>query len=310
MKIKAVPYYLSLVSIIFLSGCASAPPPTGHPSNMAWYQPGVSAEQIERDLAACQYYAMVNAGGYSVQGDTVGQTMLLGMFAQSAQQSRENQMVQTRMTALGYSLVKTNSPLLIDSQPTQATPQQREADRKIFENAKAKAENGDAKAQTFLGDCYSIGKGVPKDEAEAVKWWLKSAEQNDVYAQCFLGLSYYNGEGVRRNYAEAFKWLLKAAEQNNADAQDYLGVCFNMGNGVPQDYVEAYKWYNLASAQGNENAKTNLAIIKSQMTPEQIAEGQRLSREFRPRKESTSNNSISSEYSTTNGAAPISSPTK
>lgn len=284
MKIKAVPYYLSLVSIIFLSGCASAPPPTGHPSNMAWYQPGVSAEQTKRDLAACQYYAMANAGGYSVQGDTVGQTMLLGMFAQSAQQSRESQMIQSRMAALGYSLVKTNSPLLIDSQPTQSTPQEREADLKLFENIKVKAENGDAVAQSLIGDCYSLGKGVLKDNGEAVIWWLKAAEQNNAHAQCMLGITYYDGEGVRRDYTEAFKWLYKAAEQNDADAQGYLGFCYNTGNGVPRDYVEAYKWYNLASAQGDEYAKSNLAIIERQMTPEQIAEAQKLSAAFVPRK--------------------------
>ncbi|HTV63817.1 MAG TPA: hypothetical protein VMH30_14745 [Verrucomicrobiae bacterium] len=76
MKTKTVLGLLSLISVVFLSGCSSTPP-TGHPSNMTWYQPGVSAEQTARDLAACQYFAIANAGSYSVQGDTVGQTMAL-----------------------------------------------------------------------------------------------------------------------------------------------------------------------------------------------------------------------------------------
>ena len=250
MKIKTVLTFLSIVSIIFLSGCASAPPPTGHPSNMAWYQPGASAEQTRRDLTACQYYAMVNAGGYSVQGDTVGQTMVLGMFAQSAQQSRENQLIQSRMTALGYSLVKTNSPLL-KSVPI--------ADANVVEIERTKAESGDADAQYNLGCYYFNGQGVPKDEGDAVKWWLKAAEQNKVAAQYNLGMCYYNGDGVPQNYTEAFQWLHKAAEKNDDAAQNSLGLCYDNGYGVQKDEVEACKWYSRAAAQGNKIAERNLA---------------------------------------------------
>jgi S1-C subfamily serine protease len=47
---------------------------------------------------------------------------------------------------------------------------------------------------------------------------------------------------------------------------------------VPKDYIEAYKWANLASA------KQVLAWLEQRMTPTQVSEGQRLSREFKPRK--------------------------
>jgi TPR repeat protein len=52
---------------------------------------------------------------------------------------------------------------------------------------------------------------------------------------------------------------------------------------VAQDYVESYKWTSLAAAQGNESAKKTLPFIKLEMTSEQIAEAQRLVREFKPR---------------------------
>ncbi len=39
-------------------------------------------------------------------------------------------------------------------------------------------------------------------------------------------------------------------------------------------------WYNLAAAQGNEIAQENKDIIEQRMTREQIAEAQRLSREW------------------------------
>ena len=52
------------------------------------------------------------------------------------------------------------------------------------------------------------------------------------------------------------------------------------GEGLPQDDVEAYKWWNLAAAQGEAFAKSNKEIVERVMTKQQIAEGQRLSREW------------------------------
>ncbi|MFH1914989.1 MAG: tetratricopeptide repeat protein [Pseudomonadota bacterium] len=74
------------------------------------------------------------------------------------------------------------------------------------------------------------------------------------------------------------------ADQGYAEAQSNLGVMYAKGQGVPQDYVEAYKWCNLSAAQGNSDAVKNRDILSASMTPEQIAEGQRLSREWKPKK--------------------------
>ncbi|MSU22287.1 MAG: sel1 repeat family protein [Opitutus sp.] len=49
------------------------------------------------------------------------------------------------------------------------------------------AEKGDALAQFNLGWMYANGTGVPKDSAEAVKWYRKAAEQGYVGAQNNLG---------------------------------------------------------------------------------------------------------------------------
>jgi TPR repeat protein len=55
------------------------------------------------------------------------------------------------------------------------------------------------------------------------------------------------------------------------------------GEGVAKDYVEAYKWELLAAGQGDELAKKTMTVLESQMTPEQIAEAQKLARNFKPR---------------------------
>ena len=82
-----------------------------------------------------------------------------------------------------------------------------------IEQLRKAAEQGDADAQFNLGLMYDIGKGVPQDYQEAVKWYRMAAEQGYADAQYFLGLSYATGEGVPENDAEAVKWYRKAAEQ-------------------------------------------------------------------------------------------------
>lgn len=145
------------------------------------------------------------------------------------------------------------------------------------------AEQGDLEAQTGLGVMYDFGRGVPQDYKEAVKWYTRAARQGNAEAQYKLSLSYYLGEGVPQDFKEAARWCFRAAEQGYADAQNNMGAMYQRGEGVPQDYVQACKWYNLASAQEAKNAKENRDILRNIMTPAQIAEAQRVSREFRPK---------------------------
>ena len=50
---------------------------------------------------------------------------------------------------------------------------------------------------------YVDGVGMAKDEAEAVKWYRKSAEQGFSEAQYCLGVSYEKGQGVLKDEAES-----------------------------------------------------------------------------------------------------------
>ena len=71
-----------------------------------------------------------------------------------------------------------------------------------------------------------------------------------------------------------------ASEQGDATAQFNLAWLYYKGDGVVQDYHEAHKWWNLAAAQGAENARKNRDMVAQEMTPDQIAEAQRLAREW------------------------------
>lgn len=80
------------------------------------------------------------------------------------------------------------------------------------------------------------------------------------------------------DYASSIRHLRPLAEQGNADASGFLGYLHLSGQGVPQDYVLAHMWFNLASAQGDEDAVETRDAVADQMTPDQIAEAQRLAR--------------------------------
>ena len=53
------------------------------------------------------------------------------------------------------------------------------------------AETGDAKAQRWLGDCYSQGFGVEQDYKEAAKYYQLSADQGDAEAVKSLAFCYF-----------------------------------------------------------------------------------------------------------------------
>ena len=99
---------------------------------------------------------------------------------------------------------------------------------------------------------------------------------------------YDNGEGVPQDDAKAVKWYRKAAEQGNADAQFFLGFMYDAGRGVPQDDAQAHMWYNLAASRFPPGENLDRAVkirdlLAKMMTPAQIAEAQKLAREWKPK---------------------------
>ena len=142
------------------------------------------------------------------------------------------------------------------------------------------AEQGNADAQFYLGFMYALGQGVPQDHAEAAKRYRTAAAQGDAEAQFYLGVAYGRGRGVTQDYAKSAKWFRLAAEQGFALGQNNLGVVYQVGRGVPQDYVQAHMWYNLATIRSEEAAIKNRDVLARYMTPAQLAEAQRLAREW------------------------------
>lgn len=149
-----------------------------------------------------------------------------------------------------------------------------------IEELESCAEAGEPSCQNTLGAMYFYGEVVTKDYYEAAHWFRLAARQGLVYAQFKLGLLYSGGRRVSKDYQESAHWYGLAAEQGNAEAQSRLGLYLVHGRGVPQDHVQAYMWLSLAAAQGVWVAEHNRDSVATQMTPDQIAEAQRMAREW------------------------------
>lgn len=75
-----------------------------------------------------------------------------------------------------------------------------------------KAQAGDPVAQTYLGEIYEKGLGLPApDHAAAVSWYRQAAEQGYAPAQTALGSLYERGLGVPADKTKALDLYRRAA---------------------------------------------------------------------------------------------------
>ena len=151
------------------------------------------------------------------------------------------------------------------------------------------AEQGDARAQSLVGLIHYAGRGVVRDDAKAAGWLRLAADRGDAAARFRLGLMYSEGHGVPQDHAEAAKWYRLAADQRHPQAQYNLGLLYATGEGVEQDYRKAHMWFNLAVVHfpPSERPKRNAAInsrdiMAGKLSREEVAEAQKLAREWQP----------------------------
>jgi uncharacterized protein len=168
------------------------------------------------------------------------------------------------------------------------------------------ADQGFSSAQNNLADAFALGLGVPQNLAEAFKWYRIAADQSSSYAENVLGVAYEHGLFFARDDAEAFRWYRRAAngvyERPNDtwihSPQYNIAAMYASGRGTAQDNVRALMWFTLAAALGDIRPPDPFGVdlagtpkptsieqrdrLMAQMTPAQIAEAQRLAREWSP----------------------------
>lgn len=105
--------------------------------------------------------------------------------------------------------------------------------------------------KTAARDCeIRGGEYVAFDRASyatALKVWLPLAEQGDPAAQTYVGEIFEKGLGVPPDYGTAATWYRRAAERGYSRAALNLGNLYERGLGVPPDPAQALSWYRRAA---------------------------------------------------------------
>ena len=138
------------------------------------------------------------------------------------------------------------------------------------------ADAGNAEAAYGMGMLYGNGFGVDMNDELALKYYGIAAEQGHGDAAFNLAVMHQNGWGVPQDDTVANKWYEQAADKGNTEAQMALGRYYAMDFLDTYDPVAAYKWFSLAEKLGDYDAMEKREFIAGRMTPEQLAEANRL----------------------------------
>jgi TPR repeat protein len=123
----------------------------------------------------------------------------------------------------------------------------------------------------------------------------QAAKKGSAVAQFSLGVMNFpigdlTFDASKGNASEALIWYRRAADQGDVDAMVTMGMAYADGIAVPQDYVEAHKWYNVAAPRSKFGDIRNDIMkrrddLSLKMTTTQIAEAQKLARDWKPIKQ-------------------------
>ena len=141
-----------------------------------------------------------------------------------------------------------------------ATQLVRADDPPLINDLRAKATQGDVRAQLSLAVRYRDGKGVERDYQEAMRWAHLAADHGDAAAMDFVGHAFLRGNGIPRSPEIAFGYF-RAAAGESATAAWNLGQCYFGAQGVAQDIPKALETWKQAAILGNGRAAATAAMV-------------------------------------------------
>ena len=156
------------------------------------------------------------------------------------------------------------------------------------------ADSGLAPAQTAYGLVLQRGEGVERDLPAAASWFGRAARGGDSNASLALARAHEAGAGVDRDPVRAAQWMQHAADQRNPAAQLVLAQWYLNGQNVERSPMLAYAWSQVAAEGALRVGDATLADHLSQraaslrrqsagqLSGDQLIDGQRLGREWRP----------------------------
>lgn len=128
----------------------------------------------------------------------------------------------------------------------------------------ARAERGDAKAQSALAFAYLRGIGVRRDIGAAIRWSQAAAAKGDPDAEYLIGSLIQSGTGIARDPRQAFDWFKRSADAGNVKAMHNLAIAYVQGNGTPKDATAAATWFARAASSGYMDSAFDLAVLYEQ----------------------------------------------
>lgn len=142
--------------------------------------------------------------------------------------------------AVNSFLISKDSPVIEPVRIHNGAEENKEALRKSrgeededFQILEYQAQKGNAGAMYKIGIFYYFGlRGVRRDHAKALSWFLKAVEKGEPRSMELLGEIYARGAGVERNYTKAFEWLKLASRQQLYSAYNGMGYLYVKGYGV------------------------------------------------------------------------------
>ncbi len=153
------------------------------------------------------------------------------------------------------------------------------------------ANAGEPHAMYHLGAMYHSGAGGPQDLEQAVYWYRKASDAGALEAKLALGSLFYKGKGVSKDLSKALRLFSEAANAGLLAAQYNLAMMHTAGLAHTKEYnadedkPRAYKWFTVVLARlPPDNDRTavqeGIDFRKQDMTPNEIARGQELAREW------------------------------
>lgn len=140
---------------------------------------------------------------------------------------------------------------------------------------------GDPNGQYSLGVSYLRGGLLKRNELKAKKWLTKAADKGHIFSLFYLNAALVDGKFVLSSDREARKSYQIIAENAGPWQLRVIAEWCHGGYGFKLDLVQCYKWHSLASIKAKSykakiNAAAALTRLLTEMSPEQIIEGERL----------------------------------
>lgn len=124
----------------------------------------------------------------------------------------------------------------------------------MFQSA---AAAGHPLAAALLGSLHEDGLGTAKSREEALRWYRLAAEHGEPEAMAALGRLMLAESGPEAREA-AWRWLRQAAGLGDRDGQYHLGWLLAQP-GAAHDDAQAFQWFLKAAGQGHVGAQVAAA---------------------------------------------------